>query len=174
MNGNTGGCRYIFDRETFDVVQAKLKSRSPKVIAPRTVNNPLLLSGTARCESCGGKLTLRTGNGNGGNYRYYVYAREILSGGYSCDAPASVRTDALDQAVCSELVDRILTVDLMHEVLRETMKRVRNDKQGALTSIRHLRRELRQLESQIENLINHLADGDIPNLSAIKTGLSKR
>lgn len=164
----------LIERETFDAVQATLASRSPKVVAPRTVNNPLLLSGLARCNSCGGKLMLRTGNGNGGNYRYYVCARKVLSGGDRCDAPASVRMDALDESVCTELVDRILTPEHVRNVIRETMTRVRKNKQGALTSVRTLNKELRQVEGQIDNLVDMIASGEMADITAINKGLSKR
>jgi DNA invertase Pin-like site-specific DNA recombinase len=62
----------IVTAEEFEQVQASLKSRSPKRVPPRVVGNPTLLTGLARCGTCGSGMTLRTGKS--GQYRYYACA----------------------------------------------------------------------------------------------------
>lgn len=57
----------IIDAETFDAVQASLKARNPRVMPPRVVTGPILLTGIATCASCSGGMTLRTGKS--GRYR---------------------------------------------------------------------------------------------------------
>ena len=41
----------IIDAATFDAVQASLKSRNPKILPPRVVTGPILLTGIATCAS---------------------------------------------------------------------------------------------------------------------------
>lgn len=60
----------LIDRQTFDAVQALLKSRNPKVMPARVVSGPTLLTGLIHCGKCGGAMTIRTGKG--GRYRYYA------------------------------------------------------------------------------------------------------
>ena len=48
----------IVGSETFDRVQALLKSRNPRVNPPRVVTGPILLTGLAKCASCGGQHDL--------------------------------------------------------------------------------------------------------------------
>ncbi|PHM90447.1 recombinase family protein, partial [Salmonella enterica subsp. enterica serovar Typhimurium] len=62
----------LIDRETFDAVQAKLKSRNPMLVPARVTSGPTLLTGICFCAKCEGAMTLRTGKGSaGGMYRYY-------------------------------------------------------------------------------------------------------
>jgi hypothetical protein len=51
----------IIEREVFDKSQASLKARDPRILPPRVVTGPILLTGLARCATCGGAMTLRTG-----------------------------------------------------------------------------------------------------------------
>jgi hypothetical protein len=62
----------IVTSDEFHQVQEILRSRSPKRAVPRVVGNPTLLTGIARCGTCGSGMTLRTGKS--GRYRYYACA----------------------------------------------------------------------------------------------------
>ena len=62
----------IIGQDAFATVRAMLAARNPRTTPPRIVNGPTLLSGLARCATCGSGMTLRTGKG--GRYRYYTCA----------------------------------------------------------------------------------------------------
>jgi DNA invertase Pin-like site-specific DNA recombinase len=51
----------LIDRDLFDAVQARLKSRNPKRVPARVTTSPVLLTGICFCARCGGAMTLRTG-----------------------------------------------------------------------------------------------------------------
>jgi hypothetical protein len=72
----------IIDPDEFEEVQRLLERRSPKREG-KLVSSPLLLAGTAYCQ-CGSALTLRTGTGNGGVYRYYGCSRAARYGTFDC------------------------------------------------------------------------------------------
>jgi site-specific DNA recombinase len=61
----------IIPQEEFVRVQAVLRSRSPRIVAPRVVNGPILLTGLAYCASCAGAMTLRTGTSRTGIVHRY-------------------------------------------------------------------------------------------------------
>lgn len=48
----------IVDQATFDVVQAHLRSRNPRVTPARVVSGPTLLTGICFCADCGGAMTV--------------------------------------------------------------------------------------------------------------------
>lgn len=50
----------VIETAVFDKTQASLKARDPRVLPPRVVTGPILLTGLAVCATCGGAMTLRT------------------------------------------------------------------------------------------------------------------
>ena len=90
----------IIDAETFDAVQASLKSRNPKILPPRVVTGPILLTGIATCAGCGGGMTLRTGKT--GRYRYYTCSTCARQGKSACKG-RSIPMDKLDRLVTDRL-----------------------------------------------------------------------
>ena len=77
----------IVPSEDFELVQASLRSRSPQRVPPRVVGNPTLLTGIAKCGTCGSGMTLRTGKS--GRYRYYTCAGCAQKGKTICPGAAS-------------------------------------------------------------------------------------
>ena len=80
----------IIPAKDFKRVQALLHSRRPAMTPPRTSNSAVLLSGLARCDSCGSPMMLRTGKGEGGTYRYYACSANRLKGASTCKRPIAV------------------------------------------------------------------------------------
>ncbi len=95
----------IIDPSVFETVQARLKSRNPKVKPPRLVNGPTLLAGFAVCATCGGGMMLRTGTSRTGEvHRYYTCGTQARAGKAAC-VGRSIRMDKLDGLVTRHLVD---------------------------------------------------------------------
>ena len=93
----------IVPKEDFERVQATLAARAPRSTPPRAVNCPTLLTGLARCKTCGAGMTLRTGKG--GRYRYYVCAGRAQKGVTACPGQ-SISMDALDGMVLEALTEQ--------------------------------------------------------------------
>ena len=51
----------IIDKQTFDAVQAHLKSRNPRVTPPQVVGGPTMLTGICFCADCGGPCRMKLG-----------------------------------------------------------------------------------------------------------------
>lgn len=62
----------VIEPRIFERVQEALRARNPKVTPPRTTTGPILLTGLAKCSSCSGGMSLRTGTSRSGRvHRYY-------------------------------------------------------------------------------------------------------
>jgi len=105
----------IIDPAVFDVVQAQLKARNPKVTPPRTVTGPTLLTGLATCASCQAGMTLRTGKS--GRYRYYTCASAAQKGKSACTG-RSVPMDKLDDLITARIMDDLLTPERVGNLLK--------------------------------------------------------
>ena len=162
----------IMEVSDFRRVQDQLKSRRPDVTAPRIVTSEVLLTGLARCESCGGPMMLRTGTGNGGTtYRYYACAGSSLKGKSACRKPTTIREGHLDGLVISALADQLLTperlITLLNQAIRHR-KAMASDHGAQRTS---LRKELRTIDAQIDRLVTAVAEGSVPDMPQLRRKL---
>ena len=164
----------IIDPAVFDALQAQLKDRNPRVMPPRVVTGPILLTGIATCASCGGGMTLRTGKS--GRYRYYVCAAAAQKGKTACPG-RSVPMDRLDNAVMDRVADELLVAGRVADILRSLMDRqTRRDEDygNRLTALRGALTEaegrLGRLYQAIESGVADLSDGTLKDrITAVKT-----
>ena len=159
----------IIPAKEFNLVQERLHSRRPSVTPPRITNSDVLLTGLLRCESCGGNMMLRTGTGKcGGRYRYYTCASHQIKGGSSCHRPISIPESELDGLVVGALADRLLTPDRLTTLLREAIKHRRAIVSGTAAQRSALRTDLKSIETQIDRLLSAVAEGTLPDASALR------
>ena len=140
----------IIDKEVFDRVQATLKARNPKVTPPRVVAGPILLTGLARCATCGGAMTLRTGKS--GRYRYYTCCRQATQGKTGCRG-RSIRMDRLDDLVLNHLCERLFAPDRLGHLLKEYLDRSVNAQAGRREKLRQLKVESTETEGRLKKLL---------------------
>ena len=110
----------IISAAEFNRVQALLHMRRPNVTPPRITTSDVLLTGLARCETCGSALMLSTGKS--GRYRYYFCSANRLKGKNACQTPTSVPEGELDKLVLGALADRLLTPERLTALLREALR----------------------------------------------------
>jgi site-specific DNA recombinase len=159
----------IIPAKEFNLVQERLRSRRPRVTQPRITNSDVLLTGLLRCESCGGKMMLRTGTGkSGGRYRYYTCASHQIKGGSGCHRPVSIPESELDRLVVGALADRLLAPDRLTTLLREAIKHRRIVASGTAARRSALRTDLKSMETQIDRLLSAVADGTLPDASVLR------
>ena len=118
----------LIDQATFDVVQAHLHARNPKVTPARVVSGPTLLTGICFCACCGGAMTLRTGKG--GRYRYYTCSTKARQGETGCKG-RSIPMEKLDNLVAGHIEDRLLQPERLEEVLASVLDRRQERTSGA-------------------------------------------
>jgi len=90
----------IIAQDEFDAVAATLRTRDPRVTAPRTITGPIRLTGLAHCATCDGAMTLRTGTSKSGAvHQYYTCSTCARKGKTACKgrsivAPAGLLSSA--------------------------------------------------------------------------------
>lgn len=104
----------LIDAKVFDAVQEQLQARNPKIIPPRVVSGPTLLTGICYCAQCGGPITIRTGKS--GRYRYYACSIKARQGETGCSGRA-ILMEALDTLVASHIEQRLLQPEWLQEIL---------------------------------------------------------
>ena len=146
----------IVSEETFNATQVLLKSRAPKVIAPRLVNTPTLLAGIARCGKCGGALIVNTGKG--GQYRYYTCANRSKKGALACEGQR-VPMKRLDGTVLGELATRILQSDRLHTLLEDYLRTARERDDHQRDELRNLKQAHSDAEAGLTRLLELVEQG---------------
>jgi site-specific DNA recombinase len=156
----------IIDTATFDTVQAMLKAKNPRVMPPRVVTGPILLTGIATCASCGGGMTLRTGKS--GRYRYYTCATCAQQGKSVCRG-RSIPMEKLDQLVTERLADKLLTPERVGKLLIGLMERQSSRDEDHALRLTALRAKLADAEGRLGRLYSAIESGIAdPNDATLK------
>ena len=159
----------IIPAKEFNLVQEQLRARRPNVTPPRITNSEVLLTGLLRCETCGGRMMLRTGTGKSGSrYRYYACASHQIKGGSACHCPVSVPETELDRLVVTALADQLLTPDRLTILLREAIRHRRAIASANDTQRSALRSDLKNAETQIDRLLTAVAEGTVPDATPLR------
>lgn len=162
----------IVDGPLFEWVQQALPSRSPKVVAPRLVTGPILLTGLATC-SCGAAMTLRTGTGGKGKvYQYYTCSACARKGKTACPG-RSIRMDRLDSLVVDTVTEKLLRPDRLAMVLSAVVDARSRRAEEVDTRIRRLEQTRFEARDKLRRLIDLVESSDIVD-DEIKTRIAQR
>jgi site-specific DNA recombinase len=103
----------IIDPASFALVQEKMASKRPKVIHPRTIPSPYLLSGFLFC-SCGHAMIGRSAKSH--QYFYYTCNGGFKKGKDACSARALPK-DKLEQLVIEQVKQKVLNQHSLEELV---------------------------------------------------------
>ncbi|MFZ5617700.1 MAG: recombinase family protein [Pseudomonadota bacterium] len=165
----------LIDRETFDAVQARLKSRQPMVTPSRVSSGPTLLTGICFCAKCGGAMTLRTGKGSaGGMYRYYTCSTKARQGKTGCKG-RSIPMTKLDHLVADHIGDRLLQPERLETILASVLDRRQERTERRREHLAELNRRITETDQRLNRLYDAIeagvADLDDPALKERIAGL---
>jgi len=146
----------IIDKETFDAVQALLKSRHPAVTPSAVISGPTLLTGLIHCAKCGGAMTIRTGKG--GRYRYYACSMKSRQGPTACEGMA-VPMDKLDDLVASHLEERLLQPERLETILAAVLDRRQERSERQREHIAELNKRAAESEARLKRLYDAIEAG---------------
>jgi hypothetical protein len=156
----------IVDAHLFERTRLALADRNPKRTPPRVVAAATLLTGIARCASCGAGMTLRTGKN--GRYRYYACAGRALQGPSKC-AGCAVPMALLDNLVLDGLAEQIFAPNRLAELLQGYLDQAADSDLLSRQRVGRLKAELTETEGAIERLLSAiergLVDLDDPGLA---------
>ncbi|WP_421697554.1 recombinase family protein [Ancylobacter sp.] len=166
----------LIDTKVFNAVQEQLQARNPKIIPPRVVSGPTLLTGICYCAQCGGAMTIRTGKS--GRYRYYACSIKARQGETGCSGRA-IPMETLDTLVASHIEQRLLQPERLQEILasmlthrQERLERRREhmaelNKRGTEADQR-LRRLYDAIESGVADITDPALKDRIDGLKSIR------
>ena len=137
-------------------MQASLRSRSPKRVPPRVVGNPTLLTGIAKCGTCGSGMTLRTGKS--GRYRYYTCAGCAQKGKTICPG-RSISMAALDGMILEHLADRLFTPERLQVILEAFINQSAAAGVQRREQLQQARRALTEAQGKISRLLELVERG---------------
>jgi site-specific DNA recombinase len=148
----------LIERETFDAVQARLKSRNPMVVPARVSSGPTLLTGICFCAKCGGAMTLRTGKGNGGQYTYYTCSTKARQGKTGCEG-RSIRMDKLNHLVAGHLEERLLQPKRLETILSSLLDRRQERAERRREHLAELNRRITETDQRLNRLYDAIESG---------------
>ncbi len=149
----------IIERNVFDKVQTSLKARDPRVLPPRVVTGPILLTGLALCATCGGAMTLRTGTSKSGKvHRYYTCSTAARVGKTGCKG-RSIAMDKLDGLVTSHLADRLLGPNRLAGLLTSLAEKRASSNTEVQGRASILQGEIAQTDDKLRRLYKMVEDG---------------
>jgi site-specific DNA recombinase len=131
-----------------DSVRERLQALRPhdEKRRARDVESPFLLSGFARCKSCGGSLgVLSEGRGR---RRVYGCSRARRMG--SCSNRLQVPIERVDDAVLTSIIDQVLTGAVVGEIVRRVLGRLTPG--GLSSTVGELRTALQAVEREIRHV----------------------
>ena len=131
-------------------------ARSPKRVAPRIVGSPTLLTGIARCGTCGSGMTLRTGKS--GRYRYYACAGCAQKGKTLCPG-RSIGMGTLDEAVLGHLAERLFTPERLEIILSAYLPRSAEAGEARRAQLSQARRARTEAEGRLNRLLQLVEQG---------------
>ena len=136
----------IVSKHKFRQVANLLKSRAPKSVHPRRASSPYLLSGLAKCETCGKALT--AAEAKSGKYTYYVCHSLLKKGKGTCQTPR-LNLKKFEGLIISTIRENILT----ESNIRDLVKVVDEEMDGIA---REQRKKLRVIEDELEDVKKRL------------------
>jgi hypothetical protein len=146
----------LIDYATFDAVQAHLKARNPKVLPPRVVTGPTLLTGICFCGHCNGAMTIRTDKS--GRYRYYACSIKARQGETGCTGQ-SIPMEKLDKLVANYVEDRLLAPERLEEVLASVIDRRQDHAERRREHIAELNKRASEAELRLKRLYDAIEAG---------------
>lgn len=143
--------RRVHDRRTRRRASMETSAPTFRNRRARDGDSPFLLVGFARCGDCGGPLSVLRENGK----HVYVCGDRRRRGTAACTNATYMPMGVLDRAIV-ETIERDL---FSPEMRREIVEAARAPRAAAAATVPALRRELEQLEREIDNLGEAIAAG---------------
>ncbi|GLI94222.1 resolvase [Methylocystis echinoides] len=149
----------LIERELYDAVQARLKSRNPMVTPARVSSGPTLLTGICFCTKCGGAMTLRTGRGStGATYRYYTCSTKARQGKTGCKG-RTIPMDKLDHMVADYIGDRLLRPKRLETILASVIDRRQERAERRREHLAELNRRITDADQRLGRLFDAIEAG---------------
>ena len=136
----------IVPKAQFNRVAKLMRSRAPKIVNPRRVASPFLLSGLVKCKTCRRALTGQYAKS--GQFPYYVCQTLMKRGSGSCDTPR-LNARRFEKLVVDKIRSNILTEDNIRDLVKTV-----DEKIDGVAADQHKR--LEAIDAELEDVKRHL------------------
>ncbi len=161
----------IVSHEEFQRVRKLLAARAPSVTHPRRAASPYLLSGLAKCETCGKALS--ASEAKSGKYTYYVCQSILKQGSGSCQTPR-LNAKSFEEVIISNIRDHILTESNIRDLVKlldEEMDGVAREQRQNLETIEA---ELEEVKRKLDRIWHFVESTDLEMADASERILAHR
>ena len=143
-----GGVPAIVPKEIFEAVQREMKRRAPERGKPQTIRE-YLLSGLVYC-SCGNKMSGYSQKRSKDSENYYFY--------YRCTkCQNSIRAEDVERKVLN-----VIQTEIFNDIdglMAKIVDYVSQKEAGIPEELKYLQNELKNTETQINNIVNMITNG---------------
>jgi DNA invertase Pin-like site-specific DNA recombinase len=146
----------LVDQSPFERAQAMLRERWPRVIHPREVGSPYLLSGIMRCGSCGATMV---GHGGHKRYRYYMCGNARRKGREICPSPI-LRKERVEGFVVERIKGSVLTEENLTELVRLTNEELAQTCAEEKENLKLLEAQIAEVDSRLGKLYDAVETGE--------------
>ncbi len=147
----------IVSKRDFQKARRLLGSRAPKKVNPRRASSPYLLSGIAKCETCGKAMT--AAEAKSGKYTYYICHSLLKRGKGACKTPR-LNAKNFEKLIVNEIRENVLTESNIRDLVKlldEEMDGVARDQRERLQNIEE---ELEDVKKRLGRIWNHIETTD--------------
>ena len=147
----------IVSKRDFQRARKLLRSRAPKKVNPRRASSPYLLSGIAKCETCGKAMT--AAEAKSGKYTYYICHSLLKRGKGTCKTPR-LNAKSFEKLIVNEIRENVLTESNIRDLVKlldEEMDGVARDQRERLETIEE---ELEDVKKRLGRIWNHIETTD--------------
>ena len=147
----------IVSKRDFQKARRLLGSRAPKKVNPRRASSPYLLSGIAKCETCGKAMT--AAEAKSGKYTYYICHSLLKRGKGTCETPR-LNAKSFEKLIVNEIRANILTESNIRDLVKlldEEMDGVAREQRERLQNIEE---ELEDVKKRLGRIWNHIETTD--------------
>ena len=151
----------IVSKRDFQKARRLLGSRAPKKMNPRRASSPYLLSGIAKCETCGKAMT--AAEAKSGKYTYYICHSLLKRGKGACKTPR-LNAKSFEKLIVNEIRENVLTESNIRDLVKlldEEIDGVARDQRERLQTIEEELEDVKRLAriwNHIETTDTEMAD----------------
>ena len=147
----------IVSKQEFRRIARMMQSRAPKKVNPRRVSSRYLLSGLAKCETCGKAMT--AAEAKSGKYTYYICHSLLKRGKGACKTPR-LNAKKFEKVIVDEIRANILTESNIRDLVKlldEEMDGVAHEQRQRLETIEG---ELEDVKKRLGRIWNFIETSD--------------
>jgi hypothetical protein len=133
----------------------------------RSVSSPFLFSGLLKCALCGANISIVSGKGRGRGDVVYGCPQNTYRGQTVCSNDVRIFCRALEEKLLDGLQEQVMRPEVIDYVLAKFEAELTNAVDSLSGELEQMRRRKQELEREIGNLANFVAQGDCsPGLRA--------